>query len=116
VATLLIDGKEFSADLVIFDKDGTLIDFKETWVSIIDSLIAAMGRHVPLTPDLKARVQTVLGISVDKREIDGRGPLAMGTFTECDALLTYSLYREGIRWDSAQDIVKSLGDEIFRHQ
>lgn len=114
MATLLINGKEISADLVIFDKDGTLIDFKETWVTIIDSLITAMGRHVPLTPSLRDRVQKVLGISVEKREIDGRGPLAMGTFTECDALLTYSLYREGIRWDNAQSVVHTLGDEIFR--
>lgn len=114
MATLLISGKEISADLVIFDKDGTLIDFKETWVTIIDSLITAMGRHVPLTQELKVRVQKVLGLSVEKREIDGDGPLAMGTFTECDALLTYCLYREGTRWDNAQAIVQSLGNEIFR--
>jgi phosphoglycolate phosphatase len=114
VGTLNIAGREFSTELVIFDKDGTLIDFKETWVGIIDNLISAMSRHVPLTPNLKERVQIALGISIEKKEIDGCGPLAMGTFTECDALLTYCLYREGIRWDKAQGIVRSLGDEIFR--
>jgi phosphoglycolate phosphatase len=109
-----ISGGDFPTELVIFDKDGTLIDFKETWIGIIDSLILAMGRHAPLTPTLKARVQDALGISVEKGEIDGCGPLAMGTFTECDALLTYCLYREGLRWDTAQAIVHSLDEEIFR--
>jgi phosphoglycolate phosphatase len=114
MATLHVSGREFSATLAIFDKDGTLIDFKKTWLAIIESLITAMGGHVSLTPALRERVQTALGISVEKGEIDGYGPLAMGTFTECDALLAYSLYQEGIRWDSAQAIVRSLGDEIFR--
>ena len=114
MAILLVSGRKISTELVIFDKDGTLIDFKETWITIIQSLITAMGRHVHLTPGLKDRVQKALGISVEKREIDGYGPLAMGTFTECDALLTYCLYREGVRWDNAQSIVKSLGEEIFR--
>jgi phosphoglycolate phosphatase len=114
VAKILASGREIFTDLVIFDKDGTLIDFKETWIAIIESLITAMGRYADLTQSLKERVQTALGISVEKRDIDGYGPLAMGTFTECDALLTYCLYREGIRWDNAQSIVKSLGNEIFR--
>lgn len=113
MATLYLSGREISTELVIFDKDGTLIDFKETWIGIIDSLISAMGTHVPLTPALKDRVQRALGVFVDKGEIDGHGPLAMGTFTECDALLAYCLYQEGIRWDTAQDIIRSLNDEIF---
>jgi len=114
VGTLHVAGRAFSTKLVIFDKDGTLIDFKETWIGIIDNLISVMGRHVPMTPTLKERIQSALGISVENKQIDGFGPLAMGTFTECDALLTYCLYREGMRWDKAQGVVRLLGDEIFR--
>ena len=107
-------GKEYATKLVIFDKDGTLIDFAQTWIGIIGNLLTAMGEYVLMTEPLRIRVQEALGISVDHGTIDGSGPLAMGTFNECDALLTYCLYREGIRWDEAQDIVRKLGDEIFR--
>lgn len=114
MASVNVLGKEYAADLVIFDKDGTLIDFRQTWIVIIGKLLNAMGEHVSMTEPLRSRVQEALGISVDNGTIDGSGPLAMGTFTECDALLTYCLYREGVRWDMAQDIVRKLGDDIFR--
>ena len=116
MAQVLVAGKAYDADLVIFDKDGTLIDFKETWVEIIGALIGAMGAYVPMSESLRTRVQKVLGVSVDKREIDGNGALAMGTFAECDALLTYSLYCEGLRWDEAQKLMHRLGDEVFRSE
>lgn len=116
MAQVQVAGKAYDADLVIFDKDGTLIDFRETWVEIIGSLISVMGTHVTMTESLKKRVQDVLGVSVDSRGIDGNGALAMGTFAECDTLLTYCLYREGLRWDEAQDLVHRLGDEVFRSE
>jgi len=37
----------------------------------------------------------------------------MGRFTDCDILLTYCLYAEGIRWDKAKDIVHLSEKEIF---
>jgi len=116
VAQVRISGKAYEADLVIFDKDGTLIDFKETWVEIIGSLLEAMGTHLPMSEPLRNRVQKVLGVSVDTRGIDGNGALAMGTSAECDALITYCLYREGLRWDEAQNLMRQLGDEVFRSE
>lgn len=114
MTTIRILGKEYSAGLVIFDKDGTLIDFRLTWVDIISKLLNTMSEYVPMTEELRTRVQEALGIWVDVGTIDGSGPLAMGTFSECDALLTYCIYREGISWDKAQDIVRMVGDRVFR--
>ena len=112
--TIRILGKEYTTGLVIFDKDGTLIDFRLTWLEIIANLLKTMGEYVPMTEPLRLRVQEALGISVDNGTIDGSGPLAMGTFSECDALLAYCLYREGLSWDKAQEMVRSIGDEVFR--
>ena len=89
--TIRILGKEYTTGLVIFDKDGTLIDFRLTWLEIIANLLKTFGEYVPMTEHLRLRVQEALGISVDNGTIDGSGPLAMGTFIECDALLAYCL-------------------------
>ena len=105
--------KSYETGLVIFDKDGTLLDFKETWLSIIADLLHAIDAYQPMTTALQTRIEHALGIYVDTGEIDGYGPLAMGTFSESNALLTYCLYIEGQRWDRAQHIVDVVGKEVF---
>lgn len=106
----------YETELVIFDKDGTLLDFKETWIAIIQELITAIGAYHPMTRPLQERIEGALGIYLDRREIDGCGPLAMGTFSDCNALLAYCLYREGLRWDKAGLIVETVGKEVFSSQ
>jgi len=113
VPGITVLGKPYEAGLVIFDKDGTLLDFEKTWVGIIGELIDALGGHAPDPLSLRGRVERALGIDLGKSSIDGNGALAMGTFTECNALLAYALYREGIRWDRAQTIVEETGARVF---
>jgi len=106
-------GRSYDTELVIFDKDGTLLNFSTTWVGIIREFITSLHAYAPVSEALKKRIEDALGISVDDSRIDGNGLLAMGTFTECNALLTYCLYREGIRWDRAHDIVEEVGHRVF---
>ena len=105
--------KSYETELVIFDKDGTLLDFKETWIDIIQELVDKIDTYQPMTGSLRERIEHALGIYLDKREVDGYGPLAMGTFSECNALIAYCLYREGQRWDKAQSIVEIVGKQVF---
>ncbi|HNY65643.1 MAG TPA: HAD family hydrolase [Deltaproteobacteria bacterium] len=113
VPVITVLGKSYDVGLVIFDKDGTLLDFERTWVGIIGDLIVDLCAYAPDPSSLKRRVERALGLDVDRSTIDGNGALAMGTFTECNALLTYSLYREGLRWDKAQVIVEDVGRKAF---
>lgn len=105
--------KSYETGLVIFDKDGTLLDFRQTWIAIIQELLQAIDTYQPMTDALRTRIGDALGIHVERGEIDGYGLLAMGTFAECNALLTYCLYMEGQRWDKAQQIVDAVGKEVF---
>lgn len=110
---ITVQGTFYETELVIFDKDGTLLDFGKSWVGIIREFIDALNKHTTVTKSLKSRIEQALGIFVDEGRVDGNGALAMGTFSECNALLTYSLYREGVRWDEAQGIVTDVGRQIF---
>lgn len=114
MAYIEISGRTYETPLVIFDKDGTLLDFKATWVNVIRELIEALGRRVSMHDGLSRRVQASLGVFIAEREIDGGGPFAMGTADEVDVLLTSCLYHEGLRWDKAQAIVKAAQAETFQ--
>jgi len=116
VPDISIRGKTYDTDLVIFDKDGTLLDFQETWVGIIRELVDLLKGYVPASSLIRERIEKALGLSLDSGAIDGKGALAMGTFSECNALITYCLYREGIRWDRAQDIAEKTGIVVFGHE
>ncbi len=113
MGTIYINGKEHDVALVIFDKDGTLLDFGETWIKVMRSLIDKLERNANKQGKLKPKIEAALGISVDTGKVDPFGPLAMGTFTECDTLISYCLYSSSVRWDRARDIVHLTEKEIF---
>ena len=113
---ITINQTSFEADLVIFDKDGTLLDFEATWLGIIRALIEAIGRRTPMSPGLADRIQRYLGIDLAGESIHGFGPLAMGTDVETEVIMTGCLYREGLRWDEAGAIVRAACAEVFGGQ
>lgn len=108
-----IKGKAYETGLVIFDKDGTILDFKATWIDIIDEFIQSLCRRTNLEGSIRSSIENALGISIEKAQIDGYGPLAMGTYEQCNTLVTYCLYREGIRWDKAWQIAREAGTDVF---
>ncbi len=108
-----ISGNRFEADLIIFDKDGTLLDFRQTWLSVFRELINLMLIKTGPSKNLSKRIQDMLGMDFEKWDIDGNGPLAMGTSFEVENLLAGCVYLEGIRWDSAVEIVKQTVKEVF---
>ncbi len=114
MANIEIFGKRYETSLVIFDKDGTLLDFKQTWVNIIRELFAAIGRRTSMHDGLDRMLQKALGVFTGEREIDGNGPFAMGTSSEVNTILALCLYLEGMRWDRAQEIVRQAEDEVFK--
>lgn len=114
MAHIEIFGKHYAPGVVIFDKDGTLLDFKSTWLGIIRELIAAIMRRAHPSETLSYGLQKALGVFIDERKIDGGGPFAMGTAEEVNTVLADCLYHEGVRWDKAQDIIRAAEHEVLK--
>jgi phosphoglycolate phosphatase len=109
-----ISGNRFEADLIIFDKDGTLLDFRQTWLSIFRELINLLLIKTGPSENLSRRIEDMLGMNFEKWDIDGNGPLAMGTSFDVDILLAGCVYREGIRWDNSIEIVRETVQDVFK--
>ncbi|MGN7765613.1 HAD family hydrolase [Paenibacillus sp. 22594] len=94
----------WEVDGVLFDKDGTLLDFAYLW-GTWSSLLMNRLRHRALDVNWQA----VLGMCSDGERFhyDPLGPLAMGSNQEIAALLAGHLYFSGLSWNEAITTVLS---------
>ena len=103
--------KRIPCRLVIFDKDGTLVDFTATWVPLIRSrvqfLLEALGRD----GDLKTFLLRSWGIDPLSGSVDPRGPCPVSPRSEEIVIGTMALYQKGYPWDEAKQWVMKAFDQ-----
>jgi phosphoglycolate phosphatase-like HAD superfamily hydrolase len=80
---------------VIFDKDGTLIDFHALWDSIGEILAPEFLRHSGLPCDTQLADELSRSIGVSPSLTDPSGAFACGTYDECGVAFTRVLARHG---------------------
>ncbi|MGP0578033.1 HAD family hydrolase [Paenibacillus peoriae] len=95
-------------EAILFDKDGTLLDFTAMWgfwtVSVMENFRERLvARGLRFTKD---EIPHIWGTFHDEQGgmtgYDVRGPLAMGTMEEVHAVLTWHGYRAGLSWAEAK--------------
>jgi phosphoglycolate phosphatase-like HAD superfamily hydrolase len=88
-------------DLVVFDKDGTLIDFDFTWsprcIAAVDALIAERATRAAL----KDQLLGTMGIDPLTRRALAESPLVVGTVTETVVVAATVLHQAGEPWSEA---------------
>lgn len=101
-------------DAVLFDKDGTLLDFIYMWGYWADQLLRSF-REALEADGLNWQEENVAGIWGTLHDSDGHiidydvhGPLAMGTMNDVYAVLAWQGYRAGWSWGQASQIVREL--------
>lgn len=107
MADLEILGSAIDADLVIFDKDGTLIDFEYYWGQRMRLCGQRLVQRVRGDTTLAADLFASLGYDPVTGITDGAGPLATATMKKIYTVATVVLYQHGIGWDRAEEFVRT---------
>jgi len=103
MALLKIASLPFDADLVVFDKDGTLIDFEFMW----GRLTVAWVNRLTADEALRQELYRFLGYDVQQRRTEPQSPLAIATTGQILIIAAAVLYGHGIPWPEAEERAQS---------
>lgn len=113
-------GASYRIDGILFDKDGTLLDFIHTWGNWSERLFARFSALLaerglpPVGVDLDALWGALRAEDGSVADYDRNGPLAMGTVADMLTILAWQGYRAGLSWATAMTLAadaKRLADE-----
>src|SRR5699024_3037253 len=101
-----------NVDGILFDKDGTLLDFRSLWIDWSKYIIQSVCFSANLNSGEEACLSNALGVDWDTGDWDIEGPLAIGSTQDLVIILTHQLYKSGISWHKSFEIVASSFMEV----
>jgi phosphoglycolate phosphatase len=105
---LAIAGATREIDLIVFDKDGTLVDFDLLWAGKLVHAVEAVLATAPPSPELRMRLFATLGIHEDGKSVIPESPLAVSTLAKLGMATTIVLYQNGVSWHEAEQISRDI--------
>jgi phosphoglycolate phosphatase len=103
--------KRISCRLIIFDKDGTLIDFTATWIPLIRKRVTFLLKKLGRNRELEAFLLKSWGIDPLTGKVDPRGPCPVSPRSDEIIIGTMALYQHGYPWDESKQWVSQAFDE-----
>ncbi|MEJ1157057.1 HAD family hydrolase [Prosthecomicrobium sp. N25] len=114
MANLDVAGHVREIDLVVFDKDGTLIDFDHLWSGKVMAAITATIAEVDGSPDLAADLFSTLGADPASRRVLPESPLAVASIPSLVIVCATVLYRHGHPWHEAESTAQRAFRPVFQ--
>ncbi|MBN1580318.1 MAG: HAD family hydrolase [Anaerolineae bacterium] len=97
----------FDADLVVFDKDGTLLDFEFMWGRLIEAWVERLAA-VRGDDSLPKAIVEALGYDLERHRTRPESPLSIATTEQVQTIVAATLYRHGVGWSEAESLSSSL--------
>lgn len=108
-----INDQVYDIDAILFDKDGTLLEFGPLWVAWARKFVINLAEKADLPKIVSEELATSLGFSLNGEWFwDPEGPLCIGSTDELLAITALHLYRNDVPWNEAVTIVNDCVDEV----
>jgi len=108
MAIFHLQGRRYEIDAVVFDKDGTLIDFHRLWGQRARSAVDALVERVRGSNALRQALYQGVGYDPLTNWPAGGGPLAITTNAKLNTVAATVLYQHGIPWHEAERFVEEV--------
>jgi len=98
---LCINNTVLDVEVLVLDKDGTLIGFHEIWGKRMEAAAKAIVSNRADETRLLNHLYRSVGYDPTRRHTLGNGPLATAPIHQLETVVAATLYRWGIPWDEA---------------
>ncbi len=88
-------------DLVVFDKDGTLIDFDFTWGRRCIAAVDALIEEVPTRAPIREKLLLTIGFDPVSHRALPESPVVVGSLGELEIVAATVLHQAGESWTAA---------------
>ncbi len=113
MANFKLAGREFDIDLVVFDKDGTLIDLHRLWGRRTERCAAWLVAELAAGPELVDALYRAMGYDPATGRLLATGPLAAIPRAQLAIVTATVLYQYGLSWHRAHDLAATVFSEIM---
>ena len=118
MALLELGSLRFDAELVVFDKDGTLLDFEFMWGRLVVAWVDHLAADQELRPAgggeaLRVALFCAVGYDLQQQRTRPDGPLAIATTAQLQDVAAAVLYQHGVSWPRALDSARAAYDRAI---
>ena len=104
---IILSGHPFDIDGIVFDKDGTLIDFHATWGPILRKAVNSLVEPFSDKSTLNDAIYKTLGVDQHTMQATD-GPYSISTFDKIYTVVATVLYQHGMKWTQAEQHVEKI--------
>ncbi len=105
MARLQVRDHSFEADVIVFDKDGTLIDFHTLWANRARVSVDSLMEYLSADEKLRNALHAGIGYDGENHRTIAGGPVATIAISKILVVTTMILYQAGFDWEQAESAV-----------
>lgn len=108
MANLSVQNQLYQIDAVVFDKDGTLIDFDHVWGRRTHQAVDTLMAHLGENSSLREALFTSWGYDPTTRRTIADGPLAVASTAKLYTIAAAVLYQHGYGWERSERYIREI--------
>ena len=112
MSEIIAAGRRFEIETVVFDKDGTLVDFDHLWAPRTVRWAARLEAETGV-PRLANALYRAVGYDAEKATATPDGPIAVGSMNDVYALAAGVLFQKGYDWHEGYSLVVGAAAETL---